>query len=476
MVSSLRDRLEYREKNLIEFFGRKGSTLQPNPKQDRLLKAWLNRQKKVFTYTGGNRTGKTTIAAIIFICMMAGKWLWNDEDIWFPHNNPRKLRVIGQDWEKHISTVVVPELKKWWPDNRPVKLKKNNIGVEAMWVDELTGSTLEIMSNKQDSDLFEGWQGDGCYYDEPPRRDVRVACARGLVDRLGRELFAMTLLKEAWVDREVIKAVNPDGTPDMSVFNVHAEIYDNIGYGITKEGVEQFEKTLTPEEKDARLRGIPSYMSGLVAKDFDREQHIIKRFDIPTDWMVDIHIDVHPRMEQAVLFVATDQKNDRYACFEIFENGDGKQTADRIVRIVNRYALRVNRVLCDPLAKGDQNNTNTTFDKISEVLARHGMALEVGSKDKQSGIIEINRHLKGPNNKPSLWFFSDLVRTIYEIEGWMYDKETQKPQKKDDHMMEGLYRILLLDTKWEDPDDEYDPDEEDNRYRHNTMVSPVTAY
>ena len=50
-----------------------------------------------------------------------------------------------------------------------------------------------------------------------------------------------------------------------------------------------------------------------------------------------------------------------------------------------------------------------------------------------------------------LFFFDDLVRTIYEIEGWMYDKDTQKPAKEDDDMMENLYRLLLLKTQWSTP-------------------------
>ena len=70
------------------------------------------------------------------------------------------------------------------------------------------------MSNNQDSDVFEGWDGDLIVWDEPPKRNIRVACARGLIDREGRELYNMTLLKEAWISQEVIKATNEDGSPD----------------------------------------------------------------------------------------------------------------------------------------------------------------------------------------------------------------------------------------------------------------------
>ena len=47
---------------------------------------------------------------------------------------------------------------------------------------------------KSESDLFEGWDGHVIIYDEPPKRDNRVACARGLIDHNGIEIFAMGLI------------------------------------------------------------------------------------------------------------------------------------------------------------------------------------------------------------------------------------------------------------------------------------------
>lgn len=456
----------YKEANLIEFFNR------PNPKQRLLLDAWKNPQYKIFTFTGGNRMGKTTIGSIICFSVMFGYWPWDGERIDFPHSRPRRVRLVGQDWEKHVKTVVEPALHKWWPKSRPKKTSKNNVGAEAFWKDLATGSTLEIMSNKQESDMFEGWDGDLVYYDEPCRRDIRVANARGLVDRKGRELFCMTLLKEAWIDQEVIRARTEDGRPDLTVFNVHGNIYDNVGYGIDQEGVDQFKKALKPEEIQARLHGVPSYMSGLVLPQFNRQMHLVERFRIPINWPVDVAIDIHPRKQQAVLFMATDPRNDRYVFWEIWEHGDGPYIAEQIVRVIKYYGLRANRFVIDPLAKGDLNMQNTTFDKIAAVLARYGWVLEIASKDKQSGIIEVKTHLKGPNNRPSLFIFDDLIRTIVEIEGWMYDAETQKPQKENDDMMENLYRLCLLDTEYVDPDSLPD---ESSTYVHD-HVDEMTGY
>ena len=445
---------EYKDNNLIEFFD-KPPNPGPNPRQAEILEGWLEPYYKTFTFCGGNRLGKTTLDVLMALSTMFGKYPWNNKSLLhlFNHNKARKVRYIGQDWEKHIKSVVMPELEKWWPKSRPVKQKKNNVGIDSLWIDEKTGSTLEIMSNGQESELHEGWSGDLIVYDEPPKRDIRIANARGLVDRLGRELFCMTLLKEAWVDREVIKATLPDGKPDPRVFNVHGESYDNIGYGITREGLEIFASKLTEEERDARLKGIPSYMSGLVYGLFSRKNHLVERFQVPLDWMVDIAIDVHPREKQAILFVATDPRNERYVVEEIWDHGDAKWIAESVLRAIRYSDYRINRIVIDPLAKGDSNNPQSVYEKVASILLNKGYVLEVATKDKAQGILEVKKHLMGPNKKPSIFFFNDLIRTIFEIEGYMWDEETQKCVDKDDHMLENLYRILLLNTKWVEADD-----------------------
>ena len=474
--------LSYREANAIEFFDCAPAP-GPNPKQNMILDAWLDPYYKIFTFSGGNRGGKTLLGVLLTFATMFGEYTWDNKTSrkgsptplghLFPNKKPRKVRYIGQDWEKHIKTVVIPELEKWWPKNRAVKKRKNNQGIDAYWEDIKTNSTLEIMSNGQESDLHEGWSGDLIVYDEPPKREIRVANARGLVDRLGREFFGMTLLKEAWVDREVIKAVQPDGRPDRTVFNVHIESYDNVGYGITREGLDQFSKTLTEDEKSARLLGIPSYMSGLVYPQFSRDVHLIERFEVPIDWMVDIAIDIHPREKQAILFMATDPRDDKYAVQEIWGNGDPDWIGGTIIKAIKYNTYRVNKIIIDPLSKGDKNNPQTMFDKVAKVLYPYGYTLEVAMKDKEQGILDVKKHLKGPNNMPSLFFFDDLVRTLFEIEGYMWDKD-QKPMDENDHMMENLYRLLLLNTRYVEP---YNPELElfDN-YDHYSGRNTMTGY
>ena len=435
--------LKYQQDNAIEYFTR------PNPPQRKLLEAWGKEQYKVFTFTGANRIGKTTIATIIGIATMRGFWPWDNTPLVFPHKDPRKIRYIGQAWETHIKTVVEPALKRWWPKAVPVETKKNNQGIDAVWRDKKTGSTLEILSNNQDSDTFEGWEGDLVIYDEPPSRDNRIACARGLVDRRGRELFVATLLKEAWIHREIIRMKDADGRPDPSVFNVHAEIDENIGFGLTQEGVDQFDKSLRADERQARLKGIPSYMSTLVWGKFDREVHIKEDFKIPLDWIVDVQIDFHPAKPWYIQFLATDKRNFKYVCHEIVEKGNPKYIAEKIIRHFKQNMLRPGVIQIDPLAKGDPNaDDDTVYEKLFNIFASHGFVLETASKDKENGITAINDWLLTENEMPCLFFFRSCKHTIQQVEDYMYDPDTLKPSKEDDDMCECLYRHGLLNTQW----------------------------
>jgi hypothetical protein len=429
--------------------------MPPNPVQTKLLNAWGESGYKVFTFTGGNRLGKSTIECVVGLSVLFGFHPWNDKKIVFSHKRPRKVRWVGQAWESHIKAVLMPALRFWWPQCRPLETKKNNQGVESTWKDLTTGSQLEIMSNSQESEMFEGWEGDLVLYDEPPRRDVRVACARGLIDRNGRELFGATLLKEAWIHREIIKARLENGQVDDSVFNVYGQIYDNVGFGLTQEGVEQFAKSLKPEEKEARLYGKPSYMSSLVFPRFSRELHVKKEFKIPLDWIVDASIDFHPSKPWAVVFLATARNNFKYVCKEMEIRGNPKFVGEEIIRYVKEGNLRVGKVTIDPLSRGDKNaheDAQTVYDILSQTLGAYNISLDVASKDKDNGIALVNNLLWTENEMPGLFFFETCPKTIQQTEDLMYNPESLKmvAMKVEDDFTECLYRCTLLNTQWFD--------------------------
>jgi len=428
---------------------------EPNPLQKQLLDAWENDKLKTFLYSSGNRGGKTTIGTIITIATAAGEWPWNGQKLRFPHNLPRKIRIVGHAWESHVKVVIEPALKFWWPEVYLKKTKKNNQGVDSTWElwsrshDKGIQGTIEIMSNTQDVSVFEGWHGDLIYYDEPPKRDVRIACARGLIDRGGRELFCCTLISEAWIMRDIIRAVDSEGKPDPTVFHVTGDTYTNLGYGIkNKEDIEQFAKMLTEDERKARIDGIPFNMSSLLFPRFDRQAHIKERFKIPLDALIQVALDWHPSKPLTVVFLATLCNNMKYVVDEMDIRGNPVYAADEIIRLIKeRNYTRIERIVIDPLSKSGTPNDNDVYSIFAERFAAFGYGLETASKEKEVGIGIINSWLWTENECPRLLFFRDCKMTIREVEDMMYGEDFKPVKDKDDHF-ECLYRLCLLDTEW----------------------------
>lgn len=464
----LKERYAYVHANKIEYFGIKDEEEAeihkdccklfrgPNPKQKLIIDNWYDLEKRIFCLTGSDKFGKTTMGAILAISLCKGYWPWDKEKK--PISNPPVIvRWIGQDWEVHIKTVIEMMLDDWWPKNFGVTTSKNNQGVKATW-NCVNKSILYLLSNKQDERVHAGKDPHYVLYDEPPVRGIYIENARGLSATTadppsfeGRTFLSASLIREPWVYREIIRRRNKDGTPDMSVYNVHGEIYDNLGYGLTQAGIDIFASNLTSEEKLIRLYGKPAFLSGLIYPQYDRDKHVEKPFKVPLEDIVDIAIDCHPSKENAVLFMSTDKRNYKHLVDEIFMHGDGTEIGDEIIRKVTQNAYRVGSVLIDSSAKGDTNNTFSTFEKVDAVLNKYGFYLQTYKKDEDGGIKNARKLLLSPNREVVLKIFSDLPRTIFEIEGYMIDIKTQKPQTIDNDMMDNLYALANLDTQWYSP-------------------------
>jgi hypothetical protein len=73
---------------------------------------------------------------------------------------------------------------------------------------------------------------------------------------------------------------------------------------IPKAGIDEYLKTLPPEEREAREKGIWHHLSGLVYKELDRTKHLYDDFRIPKDWMKIEGVDPHDARGTCWLFAA----------------------------------------------------------------------------------------------------------------------------------------------------------------------------
>ncbi|MCP4597072.1 hypothetical protein, partial [Neptuniibacter sp.] len=187
---------------------------------------------------------------------------------------------------------------------------------------------------------FEGIDVHWAHWDEPPPKAILQAAERGKVVTNAPSWFTMTPLKEAYIyDEYSLKAAN-NGGDDDEIAVMRGEIWENcidwcfkcdldipenrtlddnynllrptktcptcgrmMGF-IPKAGIDEYLKTLDPEEREAREKGLWKHLSGLVYKMLDRDVHICEDFTVPRDWMKIEGIDPHDARASCYLFAA----------------------------------------------------------------------------------------------------------------------------------------------------------------------------
>lgn len=413
---------------------------------------------------------------------------------------PVKIRISGEEWKYHIGQTIIPELKKWAPRGE-YETRKNEQGVEYLW-HWRNGSSFEVLSHTQEFDVSESWTGHGWWPDEPPPKPMYNAMSRGIFLNHGKILMTHTPLKDAWVLDELILS----GRRDVGVINDltildNEELYEDeiarlkrLGLGDSQiatyfdlllyedkehevfvqdkgkkaiafvEGIApaseydklselkllRFVQDTDPSLSATRFGGKFKSLIGRVLKPLDVNKHFVEPFPIPTDWPMVAMIDFHLNKPQAIAYHTVSRQNVKFINKEIWEHLSPEETADAIIRDKTANAWNLEEAYIDPLSKGDTaymrnrmgDDLQDSFSIIEERLAQHGITLFVASKDKDSGIRNINTALTGVNGTPTYFVFNTCARHLHEALRWIFGDDG-KPEKSNDDMMENWYRATL---------------------------------
>ncbi len=234
--------------------------------------------------------------------------------------------------------------------------------------------------------------------------------------------------------------------------------------------IERMIANYTLDELEARVHGRFQHLIGRVFKKFDRKIHVIKPFQInEQDYTVYQAYDPHPQLPDAVMWLAVDKNGTMFVCDELFENGITEEQVqwvkkkDELKRIVAR--------VMDPLGF-NKDQHEKLGRSLQEIMNEdYGLYYDKASKARSTGIklIENAINYQEKDGKvivpPRLYVFETCTETIKEFEyiSWAVRKgrtadehdPTQKTVDKDDHFVpENLGRILMLDPKWEEPEEE----------------------
>lgn len=325
--------------------------MEMNASQERFVRAKNKKRStpKRRLVESGNKSGKTEIGIAEDLAHAFGFRIWLKEDdpdymIEIPIPN---IGLIGCETLAHsIPEKIEPTIKRLIPDTCRYTMKKNpqgyvtSITLHTDPYGSLCGSKIFVRSYDQEPSTFEGLDYHWIHWDEPPPKGILQAAERGKIAHNAPSWFTMTPLKEAYIyDDYSLKAANMGGDDD-EIFVIRGEIWDNcldychkcdieikenkksgkdgklirvvkncpscgaiLGF-MAKSGIFDYLKTLDPEEREAREKGLWKHLSGLVYKILDRDTHTFEDFGIPRHWTKIEAIDPHDAKPTCYLFGA----------------------------------------------------------------------------------------------------------------------------------------------------------------------------
>lgn len=467
LAQLLRKRKQLKEENGIVFY-------RPHPKQDMFHRAGNYRFRYV---RAGNRFGKSALGAIEDISWALGERPWYGEDdpartAGIPQK-PTKGLVICNDWDKATEIFTSEaaghgrgKMFQYLPKHALISKHKNHSGaIDQLVIQGKYGlssihfDTVKSFLQNPMSQESSNW--DWIHVDEPIPRDMWIAVSRGLIDTGGHAWFACTPLDQPWINDFFIPGRNIKLEESKPLINgtkwmIVGSIYDNPT--LTKADIEEYATSLTEDEKQCRLHGIPLASAGMVYKQFSWDKHVYREapfgwetpFNPPANYTIRFAIDPHPRTPHAVLFAATAPTGEVFFFEEIFEQCVISTLCEKIKEVIaGRFVLPG---ICDPLGF-----IPSPIDErsMADDMADNGIHVVKSMKDPARGILAVQKELR----HGKFYFHENLRETLYEFERYIWDpKRPNKPKDENDHMMENLYRMTLNGLHYVEPEDyNYNP-------------------
>lgn len=433
---------------------------KPHDQQDAFHRAGAFKHR---LWEAGNRSGKSTGGVAEDCAWLLGERVWYGQSdpartLGIPNHSVKGI-VICADWDKvdEIFTSERGTLGKLWQmlPRGFVKSKRRNHSGAIELIECINGSTLRFDTVKSWSVNPGGMESsdfDFAHYDEPLPEKMWKAINRGLIDRDGKEWFALTPITEPWIHYNFYPARNTKENLLISG-NKWAQRSDtDQNPYLPKEAYDDYFSTLKPDEVEARRRGIPLALSGLVFKDFSYERHVLTSVpkgwnsydDPPANYTVYYAIDPHPQTPHHVLFMAVAPTGQKFLFDEIFLHC----TIDELSRCINQ---RVNgrfvlRAICDPLGFISHPITNTS---MVDAFGDNGIYLSKASKAREEATLRVQQELK---KQDCIYVSPLLTETLTEFSMYCWDSKENKPKDENDHAMENLGRLVLESPTWVDPD------------------------
>jgi len=461
---------QLKEEEAYRLENEKWQFYEPNGKCEDFIRQVGSGRNFIVLFSAANGVGKTCVSANIVAHLLWGNESENkyfDYPIYKDFPFPKRGRIASDP--KNIEANLIPTLKEWFPLGR-YKTSKGGKSYDANWKTD-TGWEFDIMSYEQEAKEFESATLGWAWFDEPPPESIFKATVARM--RKGGIIFiSETPLYAAWLYDHIIANPDKDLADKGQRVYIEAEVEDAcIQHGIRghleHDHIQRMIAEYSEEEKQARIYGKFQHLIGMRFKQFSRNIHVIKPFNIDQrEFTVYEALDPHPRTNDMCNWIAVDRKGRKYVVDELWAKCQGgtSELAQNIKNKASQY--RIQRRICDPSAFIEDQHTGKS---LATRLSEYGLTYHEASKirataDKyiedalsyqkiklpgDDGVIIGEEYIKAPD----LYIFENCQRTIWEFEHYSWaewkgktaeEKERkQKTVDKDDHSIENIGRILV---------------------------------
>ena len=393
-------------------------------------------------FFAGNKSGKTTGAAILVGENAAGEPLWDRKrrtvrDLLLRGRTPLRICAFCEDFATHEETVI-PTLLSWIPRrllaSNPIERGPSGNVVKVIFE---SGTHIYLRTYDQGYAKAEGKDYDLVWCDEPPARDIYTAIFRGLVATKGRLIISATLLTETWLYDELSQ-------PFVRVFE--ATMYDNEWLDASAR--QNFEALLSEEERNIRIYGKPSSLTGKIYPSFhDKEPYVqpfVARLWNPVEeepYPIIAGVDPHERKGLYIEWAwLTPDNKIVWFDWSVVPSGRLSDMFDAIARKEAGHSGPTRLVVIDPnrgtAKQMDDMSWQTAFEErgyevmlgIDDINFGHSQVRELLGSDPQMYWLESCRGAGGPVWQMFRYTWDDYSRALRRERG---PKEKPKQTHKD---------------------------------------------
>jgi len=388
---------------------------------------------------GGNRSGKTECGAVETVWLARGihPYRQNKKDVscWVVSLSNQVQRDVAQ---QKILSYLDPA---WIVEVSMLSGKKTGLEygvIDYIVIKNVLGglSKIGFKSCEAGREKFQGTSLDFVWFDEEPPKDIYEECKMRVLDKKGDIFGTMTPLKGLTFIYDEIYLNKYDSDEVWCIF---MEWADNPYLDCNE--IKEMTASLCEESLNSRRYGRFNTSVGLVYSEFDPALHVIKPFEVPSEWQDVMSIDPGLNNPLSCHWYAVDFDGNVYVVAEHYDKGkDIYWHAEKIKQKCRQLGWHTDSFgnyvsLIDSAAN---QRTLASSKSVAELFCENGISVNTKvNKDVFSGINRVKGYLMSADKRPKLFIFDTCVNMIREIKSYWWGAN-DCPKKVDDHSMDEL--------------------------------------